>query len=368
MLKLTIYEARKQTLSFTFSVATIMAAITVEPHFGPIAGLLAGLLHVLATRQRAPAKVAFNLANLSVAATLASLLYTFLRPAGSGFSPAHLLAAAFAVVAFYITNIGPVAAMVSLNSDRPFLTVVRESAWFGPVNVLLGLTGAFLGGIHELLGLMGALMFLVPLLLMRFTLGFYAARSKRTIKMLEAHADSLDYQARYDSLTELPNRTELQRLVEQRIASAPEWPFALLLVDLDRFKEINDLFGHEMGDLVLQQTARRIQAALSSEDVVGRLGADQFVVMLPRAGADTAGETADRLLQAISAPFMVDGHRLDLSASIGVALAPENGSDPATLLRQSGRSDLCREAPPRRIRPVRRQRRRVQPRAPGTAG
>jgi diguanylate cyclase (GGDEF)-like protein len=335
VLKLTIYEARKQTLSFTFSVATIMAAITVEPHFGPLTGLFAGVLHVLAARQRAPAKVALNIAILSVAASVASLLYMFLRPPSAGFGPAHLVAAGIGVIAYYVTNIGVVAAMVSLNSGRPYLTVVRESAWFGPVNVLLGLTGAFLGGIHELLGLMGALMFLVPLLLMRFTLGFYAARSQRTIRMLEAHADSLDHQARYDSLTDLPNRAEVQRRVEQRFAGDRQSPLALLLVDLDRFKEINDLFGFETGDLVLQQTGRRLQAALSADDLVGRLGADQFVVVLPSAGAEQAGQTAERLLQAFQAPFTVKGHRLDLGASIGVALAPEHGTDPATLLRRA---------------------------------
>jgi diguanylate cyclase (GGDEF)-like protein len=335
-LKVTIYQARQQTLSLSLSVVVILSAIAIDPHFGPPVGLLAGLVHVIAIRQRAAEKIAVNVANLVVAATAASWAYQWLRPAGDDFTIGSLAAAGVAVVAYYLVNLTIIAAMISLHSGRSFRAVVRESAWFGPTNILLGLTGAFLASIHELLGLMGAVMFLVPLLVMRFTLGFYARRSEQTIKMLEDQADSLDHQARHDALTGLPNRTEIQAQVEARIARGlDDAPFALLLIDLDHFKEINDTFGHHHGDLLLQQIGPRLQSLLASTDVIARLGGDEFGVLLSEADGAEAGMFAERLLEALRDVFVVDGHRLDIRASIGVAVAPNNGSDSVTLLRRA---------------------------------
>src|SRR5438874_2434934 len=189
-LKVSIYETRAQTLSFTLSVVVIMAAITIDPLLAPLVGFTAALLHVLATRQRAPAKIAFNLGNLALASGVAGWVYVWLRPAGESFGLSHLVAASASVIVYFLLNHGLIAAMISLHSGRLFSAVMRDSSyWFGPTSILLGLTGAFLGGIHDLLGLVGAIMFLVPLLLMRFTLSFYAQRSQATIKTLEIQAD-----------------------------------------------------------------------------------------------------------------------------------------------------------------------------------
>lgn len=328
LLKVTIYEARQQTLSFSLSVLVIMAAITIEPLLGPLVGLIAALVHVLATRQRALDKIAFNLANLSLAAWVGSALYLRLRPADTGFGFGHIAAASVAVVAYYLLNVGAISAMVSLHSGRSFAIVMRDSAWFGPTSILLGLTGAFLGGIHDLLGPVGATMFLVPVLLMRFTLGFYAKRSQATIK-------ALDHQARYDALTDLPNRVELQHLLGERLAHSNEEPFALLMMDLDRFKEINDTFGHHHGDLLLKKIGPRLRDSLREADLIARLGGDEFAVLLSPADAEDAARVAEHLLSALHDPFLVDGQRLDVGASIGIAVAPQDGPDPTTLLRRA---------------------------------
>ena len=280
-------------------MVVIMAAITIEPLLGPVVGLVSGLVHVITRRQRDSAKVAFNLANPSLAAGGAACAYAVLRPAEAGFGLGHLAAASVAVVAYYVLNVGVTSAMVSLHSGRGLQGVLRDSAWFAPTSLLLGLTGAFLGGIHDLLGLIGATMFLVPVLLMRFTLSFYAQRSQATIKTLENQAQRLDYQARYDALTELPNRLELHNRVETRLADAIDKPFALLLVDLDRFKEINDTFGHHLGDLLLKQIGPRLSSALPASDLIARLGGDEFGVLLATASAEVAARTAEHLLIAL---------------------------------------------------------------------
>jgi diguanylate cyclase (GGDEF)-like protein len=335
-LKVSIYETRAQTLSFTLSVVVIMAAITIDPLLAPLVGLTAAVLHVVARRQRAATKIVFNLANLAFAAVGASWVYVWLRPAGPGFGFGHLLAATASVITYFLLNHGGISAMISLHSGRSFGTALRESTyWFGPTSILMGLTGAYLGGINDLLGLVGTIMFVVPLLLMRFTLSFYAKRSQATIKTLEVHAERLDHQARHDALTGLPNRVELQDRMDNRLAVGSGQPLALLMMDLDRFQEINDTFGHHHGDLLLKEIGPRLRGALLETDLIARLGGDEFAVLLLTADAAFASATAEHLLNALQDAFVVDGHRLEIGASIGIAVAPPDGPDAATLLRRA---------------------------------
>ena len=326
LLKVTIYEAKRQTFSFSLSVVVIMAAITIEPPLGPTAALITASIHLVATRQRVPQKVAFNIANLVLAATCGSWVYAVLRATESGFGPLHVIAAGCAALVYYLLNAGVVSAMISLHSGRSFHTIMRESAWFAPTSILLGLTGGFVGGVHEILGPLGLVMFMVPVLLMRFTLAFYAGRSAATI----LHLDQL---ARRDVLTGLPNRVELQDRLQERLSQGLDQPFALLMMDLDRFKEINDTFGHHHGDMLLQEIGSRLRAVLSETDLAARLGGDEFALMLPGADAADACRTAEGILGMLQTTFIVAGHRLDVGASIGIAVAPDDGADPATLLR-----------------------------------
>jgi len=150
--------------------------------------------------------------------------------------------------------------------------------------------------------------------------------------------ERIQYLAYYDALTGLPNRSLFYRLVDQALAAAQrnQQHGALLFVDLNRFKPINDTLGHGVGDMLLQQIGGRLRAALRQEDVVARLGGDEFVVALfDIARRDHAAVVARKLLAAFVAPFVVDGRELRLGASVGISVYPEDGEDTDTLLRQA---------------------------------
>src|SRR6202040_1464231 len=133
--------------------------------------------------------------------------------------------------------------------------------------------------------------------------------------------DALRHQALHDELTGLPNRTLLQDRVSQSILAGRRGntPLTLLLVDLDRFKEINDTFGHHYGDLLLQQIGPRLRGVLRESDTVARLGGDEFGILLPTADAAGAFTVAQHMLRSLEAPFELDGQRVEIGASIGVA-------------------------------------------------
>ncbi len=153
--------------------------------------------------------------------------------------------------------------------------------------------------------------------------------------------DQIDYNRRlanHDPLTGLPNREMLRRRVEAAIAAAEPAGrvVALLLFDLDRFKEINDTLGHHHGDLLLQAVGPRLSRVLRDDDCIARLGGDEFVVLLPDLPTSVHAQTLGRRLRSqLSTPFMLEGVRLDVEASMGVALFPAHGSDFSTLLQHA---------------------------------
>ena len=133
-----------------------------------------------------------------------------------------------------------------------------------------------------------------------------------------------EHQANHDALTKLPNRKYLRERVQQALDSRPDNAcVALFVLDLDRFKEVNDTLGHRTGDLLLQHVAERLRDAVRPDDVVARLGGDEFAVLLPTVPDHaTALEVAERIRIALDAPFELEGMLLEPEASIGVALAP----------------------------------------------
>lgn len=155
------------------------------------------------------------------------------------------------------------------------------------------------------------------------------------ISQLKEHERHLQYIAQHDALTGLPNRLLLTDRLSQAIVRARRASdmLAILYLDLDNFKPINDDYGHEFGDQVLIEVSRRLVRSLRASDTVARIGGDEFVVLL--AGIPDAEEcefTSHRLLEAISRPMVLDGHSLTLTASIGIALYPENQQDDADIL------------------------------------
>ena len=156
--------------------------------------------------------------------------------------------------------------------------------------------------------------------------------------LLLGYQRRIKHQALSDALTGLPNRTLLHDRTGQAIRQADRElsPTALLLIDLDRFKEVNDTLGHHYGDQLLLQVGQRLQAALRQVDTVARLGGDEFAVLLPRiASAEGAVAVARKLQAALEEPFPLDGLTVDVEASIGMALYPEHGNDPEELLQRA---------------------------------
>jgi len=140
----------------------------------------------------------------------------------------------------------------------------------------------------------------------------------------------LDFIAHHDSLTGLPNRLQLQLRLEHGIAWARrhEGRLAILFIDIDRFKEINDTLGHDAGDQVLAQFAQRLRQCVREVDTVARQGGDEFIVLLAELrSAHDAQQVADKIIAAIGAPFAVHGQALDVSASVGVAVYPDDEVD-----------------------------------------
>lgn len=144
--------------------------------------------------------------------------------------------------------------------------------------------------------------------------------------------------AHFDSLTGLANRVQMSRTLEKILNSPSEESriCAVFLLDLDRFKQVNDTMGHPVGDNLLTQVAMRLEQAVDQHGLVGRLGGDEFQVILPgqRQRGDLA-EIAERVIADLSEPYLIDGHRVVIGVSIGIALAPEDGVTSEAIIRNA---------------------------------
>ncbi len=148
----------------------------------------------------------------------------------------------------------------------------------------------------------------------------------------------LAHQAQHDTLTGLPNRALLEERLQQALAQARKqgWHIAVLFVDLDRFKQINDSLGHPVGDALLQQVARRLEGCIRKTDILARMGGDEFTLLLTELrDYQYSQKVAQKLLDSLAAPFQVEGYELFVSASIGISTSPRDGADAATLQRNA---------------------------------
>ena len=141
--------------------------------------------------------------------------------------------------------------------------------------------------------------------------------------------EKINYLAHFDPLTGLPNRTLLDDRVKIALGAAQRRKdkLAVIFLDLDRFKNVNDSLGHIFGDKLLKEVACRLQTLLREEDTISRVGGDEFIVIIQSADAQGAAHVATKILEAISSSFKIDGHDLNIGVSIGIAIYPENGSD-----------------------------------------
>lgn len=165
-----------------------------------------------------------------------------------------------------------------------------------------------------------------------FTIGAYRVSGRE-----QTHSRELVDQARRDALTGLPNRSAIDEILRDTIQASQnyEQEFAVLFVDLDRFKDINDAYGHMVGDQLLIAAADTIQSALREGDVLGRFGGDEFTILLRNSDAVRASTISERLLHAFQIPMVVGARQLQIMPSVGIAIYPDHGTDIDTLIKHA---------------------------------
>ncbi len=293
----------------------------------PLAIVVQAVATVIAdiSRRKAPWRTAFNIGQFSLSWAAAAGVMNLLGHRASVAEPlaltqADLLAAGVGGVTYFLVNQLLVGAAVSLKSGQPMWRLIREDlAYEGAAN--------------------GALLTLSPLVTIVVERGtaFLPLLIPPLLAVYRVASIALEreHQAQTDALTGLPNRTLLTTRTAESLVEAGDGGTALLLVDLDRFKEVNDTLGHHVGDRFLQVIANRLAAAVRPTDTVVRLGGDEFAILLPGTDADAAEDTARRLQGSVCAPIVLEGLQVDVSASIGIAVAPQHGADLDALLQHA---------------------------------
>jgi diguanylate cyclase (GGDEF)-like protein len=160
--------------------------------------------------------------------------------------------------------------------------------------------------------------------------------NRHLIDRLRREAADKEYQALHDALTGLPNRLLFQDRIDRALASVDEGKVAVLLLDLDRFKEVNDTLGHHNGDLLLQEIGVRLRRIMRAGDTVARLGGDEFAVLLTSiSGEEAALAAAEGFRHALARPFAIADVNLDVGCGVGIALSPDHGDDATVLLQRA---------------------------------
>ena len=272
-------------------------------------------------------RMAFNTAQYAVSWAAAGLVLSLAGAHGTPHVPADLKVVdvwviVVAAMAYFLVNDIVVGEAIALLTNSTLLREIREDFGFQLLS-----TGALLALAPFVVLALASSVWLVPLLLVPLLAVYKNASVSR----------EQEYQSLHDSLTGLPNRKYLLRDADEALAAARQdgTGIALCLLDLDRFKEVNDTLGHQVGDRLLQLVATRLSAAVRPTDTVARLGGDEFAVMFREVDAEEAEVLVRRLLAAFEDVFAGDGMFFDLDVSIGVALHPQHSDTFESLLRRA---------------------------------
>jgi diguanylate cyclase (GGDEF)-like protein len=311
------------TISSSFSLALVLQGPLL---FAVGAQAIATLLDDV--RQRKDARrIVFNQAQYLITLVASRVVYSTLSGRGflqdgRGLKSGEIGPALAAAVVFFVVNhvVTTVAVALSLG-ENPLRRMPMDLRYH------LSTSGVLLALAPVLVIAADFSAAALPLLVLPI-----AAVHKSARLAIQREEESL-----HDALTGLPNRTLFQRTAQTMLAEAvgTGTATALMVVDLDHFKEINDTLGHHIGDQVIKTTASRLCAALGDEAVLCRLGGDEFAVLVPDIELAGVMAVARVVLTALAAPLTADGARIEVGASIGVAVGPEHGADVATLLRRA---------------------------------
>jgi diguanylate cyclase (GGDEF)-like protein len=269
-------------------------------------------------------RVRFNLGQyaLSMAAAVLTMRWLSVVPhIGSShpFSSADLPGIMVGAVAFFLVNTGVVGVAVSLYQDVPIVRYFRNDAGFVAIT----------GGVMLLLAPIVIAATAYSVLLIPLCLAPVAAIYNATWQSARSALE-----ARHDPLTGLPNRAAFHDAVVQAIHNERQVS-CVMLIDLDRFKDVNDTLGHRYGDLLLQQVVERFRSELDDDDVFARLGGDEFAVLCTGTNRSQSLHTAQRLADSLREPFELEQMVVDTQASIGLALFPVHGADIEILLQKA---------------------------------
>jgi diguanylate cyclase (GGDEF)-like protein len=309
-------EHEEVTTSTTFVFALLLM-------FGIASAVFAqGAASLIADRHRGVPwwKAAFNLSQYTLAWLAAGAVldlvagpFHFSDP--SSFGAQEFIGIALAGLAFFVVNTELVGIALALVTGVPILRHFRSELGFyistAAVLLSLGLIVAIVADWR---------VEVVPLILAPLWIAYRSAKVS-----LEK-----EYQAHHDALTGLPNRVYFTDRVAHMIGTEPGESFVVMVLDLDRFKEVNDTLGHQIGDDLLRLVGARLLATIGPDGVVARLGGDEFAVIAPSETEETASE---QLRKAFEAPFLVEGLHFDIDASIGCARYPDHGTSVDDLLK-----------------------------------
>ena len=272
--------------------------------------------------RKAPVKIAFNIAQYALTLLAARAVYCALtgQPllgTAPVDLPEHLPAALLAGLAYFLVNNGLTSTVGALAVGQGVVPAFRED-----LRYQFATTGVLLAFAPVLVAAVEVSLWLLPLALLPLQAIYLSAQL----------AAQREHEALHDALTGLGNRALLRHRVR---ALENDGAHALLLIDLDHFKEINDTLGHPVGDDLLREVGARLRQAMRAGDTVCRLGGDEFAVFGARGDSSEAVEVAARVVAELEESFVVDGARLDVDASVGVALYPEHGDDVDLLLQRA---------------------------------
>jgi diguanylate cyclase (GGDEF)-like protein len=329
-----VCEVKPVTVARSGGVQEVVASATfsfaIFLTFGPVPAIaaqaIASLVADIAGKKQ-KLKVAFNVAQYVLAWSVPGLLFQAIMGGQSLLTGAEFTwrwgaALVVAGATYFVCNSALVGVIIALTT--------RSSLWHGVTAmiqreassdvVLLALSPIVIVAAERSL-------VLLPVLLLPVLAVYRSA-------LLSAEKE---HQAMHDALTDLPNRLQFSEVIERRFENAKSKSThgAVLLIDLDRFKEVNDTLGHQTGDALLCQIGPRIQPVLPDGGVISRLGGDEFAVMIPDVGADEAHRVGVAIADALEPPFRLDDFNLEVQASIGIAMFPEHGTSADLLIKHA---------------------------------
>ena len=312
------------TVSSTFAYALLL---TLGAPAAMLAHALASALADLRAR-KAPRAIGFNAGQVVLSLAAAGGVLALLRPGAwssglGGFRLDHLAAVLLAAITFFVVNNALVVLAQYLTLREPLLVHLRaDLAFHAAIDTML------LGLVPIVLVVTEVTLWLLPLLALPIVAVYMSGRQ----------AVINEHQATHDALTDLPNRVLFRDRASQAILHAQREGscVAVMLMDLDGFKDINDTLGHHHGDLLLKRMGPTLTESLRSTDTIARFGGDEFAVLLPEfSGLRSPVQVASKLLGRLEQPFVVDNLTLEVGASVGIACYPDHGEDADTLIQRA---------------------------------